>query len=233
MLEELGGERLIHRVGAGQFQGDGQHLEGEESHPGGAVRLVEAPTARERGAPVEQADVVETQEPSLKHVVAVGVLAVHPPGEVEQQLVEHPFQEGSVPGSGRCSVDLVHPAGRPGVDRRVDVAELPFVGGELPVGMHVPLAGHQLELALGEAGVDAGEGDAMEGEVPGGEPRVLPSVRHREHVEVVQVLPLMVAAPAAVRAAGAVRPDRPPTTVPRRSSRAASTRSSRPGLSGG
>ena len=38
--------------------------------------------------PVERADVVEAEEAALEHVVALGVLAVHPPGEVEQQLVE-------------------------------------------------------------------------------------------------------------------------------------------------
>ena len=33
-----------------------------------------------------------------------------------------------------------------------------------------------MELVFGEVGVDGGEGDGVEGEVPGGEPRVLPGV---------------------------------------------------------
>jgi len=37
---------------------------------------------------VENADVVETEEASLKHVLSEAVLSVHPPGEVQQELVE-------------------------------------------------------------------------------------------------------------------------------------------------
>src|SRR5438067_8779042 len=37
-------------------------------------------------------------------------------------------------------LDLVDAPRRPGVHRRIDVAQRPFVRGELPVGMHVPLA---------------------------------------------------------------------------------------------
>ncbi|MDC4224173.1 MAG: hypothetical protein MPW15_08085 [Candidatus Manganitrophus sp.] len=48
------------------------------------------------GAAVEDADVVEAEEAALEDVPALGVLAVHPPGEVEHQLVEHPLQEGQV-----------------------------------------------------------------------------------------------------------------------------------------
>ena len=40
--------------------------------------------------------------------------------------------------------------------------------------------------------VDVGEGDAMEREVPGGEPRVLPRVRHGDHVGRVEVTPVGV-----------------------------------------
>ena len=50
----------------------------------------------QRCAAVEDADVVEAEEAALEDVVAVGVLAVDPPGEVEQQLVEDALQEGAV-----------------------------------------------------------------------------------------------------------------------------------------
>ena len=42
----------------------------------------------QRRRAVDRADVVEAEEAALEHVVALGVLAVDPPGEVEQQLVE-------------------------------------------------------------------------------------------------------------------------------------------------
>ena len=43
---------------------------------------------------------------------------------------------------------------RPGVHRRVDVAEVPFVGRELAVGMQVALPQQQIELLLREVEVD-------------------------------------------------------------------------------
>ena len=98
------------------------------------------------------------------------------------------------------AVDLEDAPGRPGVHRRVDVAELPFVGRHLAVGVHVPFAGQQHELLLGELGVDQRERHAVEREVPGGVPGILPLVRHRDDVGVVEVLPVAVAAvPALVR----------------------------------
>ena len=42
---------------------------------------------------VEHADVVQAQESAFENVVAFGVLAVHPPGEIHQQLMEDGFQE--------------------------------------------------------------------------------------------------------------------------------------------
>ena len=99
-------------------------------------------------------------------------------------------------------LDLVDAQRRPGVHRRVDVAERPLVGGELAVRVHVPLAQQQEQLLLGEVGVDQRERDAVEGEVPRRVPRVLPLVRHRDDVGVVEVRPVGVAAvPALGRAA--------------------------------
>ena len=42
---------------------------------------------------IEDADVVEPEEAALEDVVAFRVLAVDPPREVEQQLLEHPLEE--------------------------------------------------------------------------------------------------------------------------------------------
>ena len=49
------------------------------------------------------------------------------------------------------------------------------------------------------AGIHAGERDAVEGEVPGREPGVLPGVRHRHDVEGVEVPPASVSAGVAAR----------------------------------
>ena len=82
----------------------------------------------------------------------------------------------------------------PRVHRRVGIAEGPLVRGQLAVRVLIPLAQQQQELSLREVTVDLRERDAVECEVPRGEPRVLPGVGHREHVEAVEVPPVLVAA---------------------------------------
>ena len=47
-------------------------------------------------------------------------------------------------------VHLEHPPCCPGMDGRVDVAERPFISRQLPIGVHVPFARQQQELAFGE-----------------------------------------------------------------------------------
>ena len=106
-----------------------------------ASAWVEISAAGQRLAAVEHADVVQPQEPALEDVAAVRVLAVDPPGEVQQQLVEDALQKRQVAGvAALLAVDLEYAPGGPGVHRRIDVAEGPFVGRQLAVGVHVPLA---------------------------------------------------------------------------------------------
>src|SRR5207253_2252806 len=98
--------------------------------------------------------VVEAQEATLEDVVALAVLAIDPPGEVQEQLVEDALEERVVGAAAHTPIDLEHAPGSPGMDRRIDVAEVPLVCRQLSVGVHVPLASHQQQLGLGEAGVD-------------------------------------------------------------------------------
>ena len=138
MLEELGGHVLVGWPSARQLQGNGQHVKAVRSHPGCAVGLLDVPAGGQRRAAVEDADVVQAQETTLEDIMAVMVFAVHPPGEVQQQFVEDPLQEGGIGLAGDIAGDLVHLPGGPGVHRRVHIAESPLVGGELAVGVHVP-----------------------------------------------------------------------------------------------
>ena len=173
------------------------------AHPGRAVGLLEPLAVEQVGvAAVEDADVVHAQEAPLEGVAALDVLAVDPPGEVEQQLVEDLLEEVDVAPAGQLALDLVDPPGRAGVDRRIDVAEVPLVGRELAVGVHVPLAAEQDELPLGPLGVDPGQGDAVEGRVPGGEPGVLPLVGHRQDVERREVAPARRSGPPVLLGGG-------------------------------
>ena len=78
------------------------------------------------------------------------------------------------------------------MDRWVDIAEVPLVGRDLAVGVHVLFADREIELLLGEVGIDQ-QSDSVEGQVPRRVPRVFPLVRHGDDVTVEHVEPLAVA----------------------------------------
>ena len=61
-----------------------------------------------------------------------------------------------------------------------------------------PLAAEQDELLFGKVGVDERQGNAVEGEVPGGEPGVFPLVGHRDDLGGADVAPIVVAAALAL-----------------------------------
>ena len=192
VLEELRRDVLVRRILGRELEGDREHGAAVERHPRRAVRLLQRAPARERLGPVEHPDVVEAQEPAAEQVAALDVLAVDPPGEVEQQLLEDALEEDPVAPAAR-SGHLVDAPRRPGVHRRVDVVEPPLVCGQLAVRLHVPLAQEEHELALGGLGVEARQRQHVKRQVPRREPRVLPGVGHRQHVAGVDVRPVRVA----------------------------------------
>jgi hypothetical protein len=65
-----------------------------ESHPGCAVRLLQKTPAGQWIGPIEDTDIIQAKEATMKQVVTLGVLAVDPPGEIEEQLLEYALQEG-------------------------------------------------------------------------------------------------------------------------------------------
>ena len=77
--------------------------------------------------------------------------------------------------------------------RRIDIAEVPLVGRNLPIRVEVQAAHHQQQLLLGKVEVHQRQGNRVKSEVPGGIPRVLPFVRHGDHIAVEHVKPLSVA----------------------------------------
>ena len=99
------------------------------------------PSDRQRRGPVEDADIVHAEEAAFEDVEAARVLAVHPPGEIEQQLGEDALEKLAVALAVALLLRLVEAQRRPGLHGRIDVAEVPFVGRQLPVGVHVPGTG--------------------------------------------------------------------------------------------
>src|SRR5215472_732535 len=72
VLEELGSDALVSRILARQLQSDGEHIQTEHPH------------------------IVESQEAPLKHVHAFSVFPIHPPREVQEELVECAFEKFSI-----------------------------------------------------------------------------------------------------------------------------------------
>src|SRR5215469_4930018 len=195
MLEELGGDVFVDPVVLRELQRDAHQVERVHRHPARAISLVDVSAGRQLTAAVEYADVVEPQKAALEDVAPLGILAVYPPGEIEHELVEHTLEEHEIALiTALLAVDLEHSPRSPRVHRRVDIAEGPLVSRDLAVWVHVPLARQQHELRLGELGIEMRERNAVKRQIPGGVPRVLPFVRHRNDVGVVEVLPVAVAA---------------------------------------
>ena len=63
---------------------------------------------------IEHADVVEPEKAALENIVALGVLAIHPPGEGDQHFVEDRFQKRAIAFAGLFALDLVNTPRRPG-----------------------------------------------------------------------------------------------------------------------
>ena len=75
------------------------------------------------------------RKPPSKMLRSARVLAIHPPGEIQQELLEDALEKGDIGGAAvPAAVILVDVQRRPGMDRRIDVAERPFIGRELAVG---------------------------------------------------------------------------------------------------
>src|SRR5215469_6893619 len=110
-----------------QLHGDLQHVLAEERHPGSAVGLLEKTSGGKRGAAIKDANVIQSEKTAFKGVSAGAVLAVHPPDEVEQQLLEDAFQPVNVAAAAQGLSQAISEDGGPGVDRRVNVAKIPFV----------------------------------------------------------------------------------------------------------
>src|SRR5262249_797766 len=129
VLEELGSDVFVDRILPCKLEGDGEHIQRVHPHPGGAIRLLEMPTSGQHGAAIKDTDIVQAEETTLENVVAITILAIDPPGEVEQQLVKDAFQKSAIGASSQALFDLVDTPGGPGAHRRIDIPKRPFIGG--------------------------------------------------------------------------------------------------------
>src|SRR5579872_527860 len=182
MFKEFRREILENMVRFRQFESNPHHVESGGRNPGSAIRLVKIGAARQILPKVERTNIIEAEKAALKYIPTIPILTIYPPSEVQHQLVEDALKEGDVSGSFQLTVDLIGPQRGPGHDWRISVAEAPFVGGDLAIGMQRARLREQHELRLGEVGIDQCENHALEAEIPRGEPRIFPFVRHRNDI---------------------------------------------------
>src|SRR5439155_24988883 len=100
----------------------------------GSVGLFDISASGQGGTAIEDSDIVQTQEAALENVHAAGILAIHPPGEVQQQLVKYALEEGAVSLAVALFFDLVDAPCLPGVNGRIDIAKRPLISRDLSVG---------------------------------------------------------------------------------------------------
>ena len=98
------------------------------------------------------------RKPPWKALRPSGSLRLTHQVKFSEQLVEDLLQEVGVGAAGQRTADLVDAPGGVGVDRRVDVAEVPLVGRELAVGVQVPLAQEQEQSGASPTRGRAGPG---------------------------------------------------------------------------
>ena len=135
LLQEFDDHVVIDRILLSQRRRESEHRNRVVRHPCGSVCLVEPDSGRQVGT-IEGTDVVQSQETAAKEVVAFRILAVEPPREIQQQLLEYSLKEFVIRGavnykdSDRCQ----------SMDRRIDVIETPFVRRKRAVRMKKPFS---------------------------------------------------------------------------------------------
>src|SRR5215472_296220 len=150
-------------------------------------------TRRQWSTAVEDANIVETEKPAFEKAPAKAIFPIDPPAKIGGEPAEHPLQEVEIGSAAECLLHAVEENRPPGLYRRVDVAEIPLIGRDLTGRVQINLAQKQVELLFGEIDIDRRQRKCMKGKVPGGEPRILPLVRHRDDVIADHVEPLAVA----------------------------------------
>ena len=166
MFQELRRDVFVNVIFTRELDRDTHQIQRKHSHPTRAIALFKEAAIGERGAAIEYADVIKAKEPAFENIFVFGIFPIHPPGKGKEQFVKDCFQKCAVAFTGLFSLDLEDAPGRPPDHGWINIAEVPFVGGKLAVGMLIPFAHDGIELAFGKVRIDQGEGNTMKGEVP-------------------------------------------------------------------
>src|SRR6185295_15163495 len=181
MLKELRREALVDLVLLRKLERDSHQVQTEHPHPASRVALFENYSGRMLLAAIDHSDVIESKEAAFEKIVAFAVYFVHPPREVDHQLVKTLLEPGPIGAAGPYAIHVIDSPASPRVHRRIHIRELPFISRDLAVGMLKLLEQHQPKLLLGEFGVEQRKRNGVKRKVPSGEPRILPLVGHRKN----------------------------------------------------
>ena len=91
--------------------------------------------------------------------------------------MKYTFEEFSVASIMHFTFNVVGSPNCPGVNGGIDVGKVPFVCGDLTVGMEIPFSCEDIELLFGECGIDNGEWNTMECGIPSCKERIFPFIR--------------------------------------------------------
>ena len=81
--------------------------------------MFEDRAARQTLTAINHSDVVQTKKTAFENVVALAIHFVHPPGKVDEQLVEALLQKLLVANAMALEVAVVDAPNGPGVHRRI------------------------------------------------------------------------------------------------------------------
>lgn len=107
-----------------QFECNIQHGQAVESHPSCRVSLFQSAASWQGIRAIEEAYIVQAEKAAFKDVFAIEVFSIHPPGEVEQQLLEHPFKEVQVATAVQFTLDLERTEYSPSMNGRVNICRV-------------------------------------------------------------------------------------------------------------
>ena len=161
-------------------------------HPAGAIGLFDEIAGPERRRAVKYADVIQSEKATLKNVLALRVLAIHPPRKIQQQACETPARENcglACPGRAPRFYKRATPPRRARADSRLknSIRRRAIARWDA-----CTIRAGKESAAPSRIGINQRHRHAVKSQIPRGVPRIFPLVRHGNDVGVVKVRPIVI-----------------------------------------
>src|SRR5579884_1239932 len=96
MIKELASNIAIVAIFLREFQRNRQHIQAIHRHPTGPIGLLNVGSIWQPCVAIEDTNIIQTQEASLKDILPVVILDVHPPHKVKEELLKDFFKKITV-----------------------------------------------------------------------------------------------------------------------------------------